>query len=406
MDVRVFAATGDDMAEILSLQRLAFRQEAELYNDFGIAPLTQTLEGIREEAKKLVFLKAVDGGRIIGSVRAFEKQGTCYIGRLIVHPDYQNRGMGKRLMNAIEERFAGFRFELFTGDRSEKNLAFYERLGYQRFDIRKVSDNLNFVYFEKGAGSTGPADSVTAYKKFALYYDRYVAGFGEDLPLYLSHVSDGMKVLEAGCGTGRVLKPLLEAGCHVTGVDISPEMLSIARERLADHVRAGRLCLLERDLCGGPVQGSFERAFVTFYTFNYLIELCDRVSFLRNIHSLLEPEGSIILDLFYPQPLSEPGLEGKWTEKILPMDGYAVKLRDMRRMVEGIEERTQRYINGEAVDEITTRRIFLSKSHINELLSGAGFRNVRFADGYDPKGLHRLEDGEGESGSFVAVAFK
>lgn len=408
MDVHISTATEADMAEILGLQRLAFRQEAELYNDFGIAPLTQTLEELREEAGSMVLLKAVYDGRIVGSVRAAGRRGTCHIGRLIVHPDCQNRGVGKMLMSSVEERFAGFKYELFTGDRSEKNLAFYEKLGYRRFDTRIVKDNLKFVYFEKNAAGTRLADggSITAYKKFAVYYDNYVAGFEEDLPLYLSYAKDGMRVLEAGCGTGRVLKPLLEAGCRVTGVDISPEMLSIAKERLADYINDGRLRLLEHNLCKAPVQGSFEAAFVTFYTFNYLIGLSDRAGFIQNIYSLLEPGGLIIMDLFYPQSLSEPGLEDRWTEKPLPMDGYSVKLLDRRRMNGGIEERTQRYVRGDRVDEITTRRIFLTKPHLGELLSGAGFRNVRFADGYDVKGLHRLGDGEGESSGFVVVAEK
>ncbi len=138
-----------DLEEILSLQQLAYQSEATLYNDFNIPPLTQTIQSVKEEAQKSVILKLSEGGRIIGSVRAYEKEGTCYIGKLMVHPDYQNRGLAKKLMAAIERCFEGLRYELFTGYLSEKNLALYEKLGYKRFKIEKAADNLEFIFLEK-----------------------------------------------------------------------------------------------------------------------------------------------------------------------------------------------------------------------------------------------------------------
>ena len=55
------------------------------------SPLLQTIEDIKSEYAYKTFLKAVDSGKIIGSVRANLQDGTCYIGKLIVHPDFQNR---------------------------------------------------------------------------------------------------------------------------------------------------------------------------------------------------------------------------------------------------------------------------------------------------------------------------
>jgi len=143
-------ATVDEAEEILSLQRLAYQSEAEIYDDFTIPPLKQTLKEIKKDFETQVFLKATLNGRIIGSVRAFLREGTCYIGRLIVHPDFQNQGIGKRLMANIEEMFKGaHRFEIFTGHRSERNLYLYEKLGYQRFKTVMVNENLTIVFLEK-----------------------------------------------------------------------------------------------------------------------------------------------------------------------------------------------------------------------------------------------------------------
>jgi ribosomal protein S18 acetylase RimI-like enzyme len=149
-------ATVSDAEELLALQKLAYRSEAEIYNDDRLPPLVQTLEDMKEEFKNQLFLEAVMDGRIIGSVRAYAKEGTCYIGRLVVHPDFQSRGIGTRLMNDIERSFCGCkRFELFTGDRSERNLYLYQKCGYRIFKTAKITDQTDIVYLEKKGEARG-----------------------------------------------------------------------------------------------------------------------------------------------------------------------------------------------------------------------------------------------------------
>lgn len=140
----------NDAEEILKLQKIAYQSEAKLYNDYTIPPLIQTLEEISEQFSNYTFLKAIQDGNIIGSVRAYVENSTCYIGRLIVQPDAQGRGIGTELMYEIERVFSECkRYELFTGDKSEKNIRFYERLGYQIFETERVSDKLTLVFMEK-----------------------------------------------------------------------------------------------------------------------------------------------------------------------------------------------------------------------------------------------------------------
>lgn len=140
-----------DVQVILDIQKEAYQSEAELHNDFNIPPLTQTLEEIIGDFDTQLFLKAVVDGEIIGSVRAYEEGGTCYIGRLIVRPEYQGRGIGTMLMQEIEESFSqAERFELFTGHRSERNLHLYDKLGYQVFKEEPLHTDLTLIYLEKG----------------------------------------------------------------------------------------------------------------------------------------------------------------------------------------------------------------------------------------------------------------
>jgi GNAT superfamily N-acetyltransferase len=146
----VALATADDAPEILALQKLAYESEARLYDDWTLPPLTQTLPSLLEEFTASVVLKAMDGNRLVGSVRARESEGHCQIGRLIVNPQLQCRGIGTLLMRRIEMEFPKARaFELFTGSRSVGNLRLYERLGYLRAREKVLSAAVTLVYLEK-----------------------------------------------------------------------------------------------------------------------------------------------------------------------------------------------------------------------------------------------------------------
>jgi ribosomal protein S18 acetylase RimI-like enzyme len=143
-------ALSSDLEEILTLQKLTFQNEAELFNDYTITPLIQTLESIKDDFKNNIYLKATYNSIIIGSVRAYIKDNICHIGRLIVHPEYQNKGIGKLLMQNIENCFESCeKYSLFTAKRIEKNVIFYKKLGYDVVNEEKVNDNLIFVYYNK-----------------------------------------------------------------------------------------------------------------------------------------------------------------------------------------------------------------------------------------------------------------
>ena len=88
--MEISPAAIEDAEEILALQRLAYQSEASIYDDFTIPPLTETLEGLKARFGDRRFLKAVENGRIVGSVRAFQDKARCHVERLIVHPEYRH----------------------------------------------------------------------------------------------------------------------------------------------------------------------------------------------------------------------------------------------------------------------------------------------------------------------------
>ena len=143
-------AKREDLEEILRLQYLAYQSEAALFKSRDIPPLKETLEEVIEEFEAGTVLKLVEDGKIIGSVRASEKDGTVYIGKLMVHPARQRRGYGRHLLEEIEKCYPGKRYELFTSTRSIDNISLYQKCGYKIYDNKVINDELEFVYLEKG----------------------------------------------------------------------------------------------------------------------------------------------------------------------------------------------------------------------------------------------------------------
>jgi ribosomal protein S18 acetylase RimI-like enzyme len=143
-------ANVSDAQKILYLQILAYQSEAAIYNDYSIPPLIQTMDEMETDLRQQVVFKVTIDDRLVGSVRGFLQDGTCHIGRLIVHPEFQNRGIGTTLMSSIEQHFSEVnRFELFTGNRSERNLYLYQKLGYRIIRTDHLNDKVTVVFLEK-----------------------------------------------------------------------------------------------------------------------------------------------------------------------------------------------------------------------------------------------------------------
>jgi ribosomal protein S18 acetylase RimI-like enzyme len=148
--LRVARATVVDAERILALRKLAFQSQAELYEDFNLPPLLQTLEEMQAEFETHIVLKATREDVIIGSVHGIMADGVCQVGRLVIEPDLQGQGIGRLLLQEIERAFPAARaFQLFTGHRSEPGLHLYRRLGYEEYRSEIVSDLLTLVFLEK-----------------------------------------------------------------------------------------------------------------------------------------------------------------------------------------------------------------------------------------------------------------
>jgi ech hydrogenase subunit C len=168
-------ADKSDAPEILALQKIAYQSELEIYGDDSLPALQQTLEDLENEfdrrpnrettvlgaqspglhteedpSDRVIFLKAVVNGKIIGSIRGYAVGDTAYLSRMIVHPYFQGRGIGQRLMDEIEGAFPQVRyFEAKTGHQSKRNLQRLGKRGYQILKTEPYTPMISWVYLRK-----------------------------------------------------------------------------------------------------------------------------------------------------------------------------------------------------------------------------------------------------------------
>lgn len=139
-----------------------------------------------------------------------------------------------------------------------------------------------------------------AEQSLAALYDAFV--FEDDIPLYLELAqSQGHRVLEVACGTGRVVVPLVKNGFHVVGIDASAPMLALARAKLdLLGLDAG---LVEADMRSFQLaRQDFDLAVVAVKSFAYLLERDDQRRCLHAIHEHLRSGGLLAIDLLHPKP--------------------------------------------------------------------------------------------------------
>jgi len=146
--------------------------------------------------------------------------------------------------------------------------------------------------------------SYDEYLSIAELYD-YVVPYRNrlDVVFFVEAAKEsGGPVLEVGCGTGRILIPTARAGVEIAGLDLSPHMLAVCRERLKtepEQVRS-RVRLVEGDMRHFELSGTFSLVTLPFRPFQHLTTVGDQLACLDCIHHHLETGGKLILDIFNP----------------------------------------------------------------------------------------------------------
>ena len=157
------------------------------------------------------------------------------------------------------------------------------------------------------------ADPFTA---IAPFYDLDFEEYDDDVSFYQSLAEfHGESVLEFGCGTGRVLVPLAEAGLRVTGVDINAAMLAIARRRAG---RRRAVTLRRGDMRTIDLKQTFALVTVPLGGLQHLATIDDVAAAIATLARHLAPGGVAAVDVEPPHrddfdPTPQPLVE-HWTK--------------------------------------------------------------------------------------------
>ena len=147
------------------------------------------------------------------------------------------------------------------------------------------------------------------YKQIARYYDLIHAQLTADLPLIQAIAQQtGGPIVELGCGTGRLVRPLAQAGYQLTGIDNSAEMLTHCRHALTVTEQA-QVTLLQGDMLAleevlAANQGQFALAVIAYNTLMHF-SLPQVGQILRQLRPFLQPDGQLFVDITNPFVLAE-----------------------------------------------------------------------------------------------------
>ncbi len=250
------------------------------------------------------------------------------------------------------------------------------------------------------------------YAQIAPFYDLEFDEFDADIDLYIGYAHMvGGPVLELGCGTGRAIAPLAEAGFSVVGVDNSLAMTEIARSRLQPHLDSGAVELVVadmRDLSAVPDQ-SYRLAFIAINSFLHLQAQEDQILALRQVRERLDRDGLLVIDVFNPsndvlaRMADRYTFDAEWTRN----DGSRIQRFSYRHLDTSQQTITTKLFYDEVAPDSALRRStteyvmrYIHRFELELLLSIAGFELEGIYGSYS------LDPLEQDSEVIIAVAHR
>jgi 2-polyprenyl-3-methyl-5-hydroxy-6-metoxy-1,4-benzoquinol methylase len=131
--------------------------------------------------------------------------------------------------------------------------------------------------------------------RYVEFYSIEMDNFTEDIEFYREHCTPNAKILELGCGTGRISNALATSGHRITGLDLSVAML----KKAMDHSprSASYLCM---DMTKMAFRKNFDHILIPYNTLNLLKESALINRCLRQANHHLSTDGSLLLQLHIP----------------------------------------------------------------------------------------------------------
>lgn len=157
---------------------------------------------------------------------------------------------------------------------------------------------------------------MALYDSIAEIYDPWSASVVEDIAFYVDEAKrcDG-PVVELAVGSGRIAVPIARAGLAVIGVDLSESMLAVARALAEEHDVSPLVDLRMGDLREPPVHEQVPLVICPFRSLLHMPDEAEKLLALRAAHTLLEPGGRLVFDVFAPSREDIAETNGLWLER-------------------------------------------------------------------------------------------
>jgi len=220
---------------------------------------------------------------------------------------------------------------------------------------------------------------TTGYEKLALFYDLLMQGI--DYEAWTAYVEELISrsqgeiysVLDLACGTGNSTIPWLKRGYRVTGLDLSDEMLNIARRKTAEQ--GYRIDFRQGDLRCFRLPDQVDLAVCFQDGFNYVLDLKDLQSAFQSVYRSLNEGGFFVFDLNYlPRLLAEN--EELFTAE---EDGYSLSWRT-KYIAE--EQLWKIHIEGKIKGDRGEQEEYFSEIHKEKIYDGEDIVPLLSASGF------------------------
>ena len=233
------------------------------------------------------------------------------------------------------------------------------------------------------------------------FYDAmYPSAGSNELAFWRELASGGQPILEVGCGTGRLLLPLLEAGHAVHGLDLASAMLERLEQKL--RVRGLRSTLYLADARNFEVETHYQQVFWPFNGLAQLTTIDDLHACIRQVAAALTPGGRFAFDLTNPDREVLLTAPHTWAEFKDPEGGGWVRVEDVPNFDPDTRIKTHHLsYRFEASHELRTQTLRLrqhTRAELETLLLCEGFEIEAEYGDYDQSPR------DDESFSFIVLA--
>lgn len=195
----------------------------------------------------------------------------------------------------------------------------------------------------------------------------------------IAGLSKGAKILDAGCGPGRISVELALRGLDVTGVDLIQSELDAAAETAADE--NVDLELIRADLRTFKSEKKFDCAVNLYTSFGYCDTIEEDAQILKSIYESLKDGGYFILENLSRETAIMNFTEGEWFERA----GKTVLTQfEVVGAWEGLRSRWILIDNetGGRIDHEFVQRLY-SAAELKRIMLGIGFKSVEIYGNYD-----------------------